>query len=47
MTQCHTGSVILGHYATGQALRKAGVVSASDMTLVRPCVKGVNIMGSR
>jgi L-asparaginase len=36
MTQCHTGSVIMGHYATGQALRKAGVVSASDMTLVRP-----------
>lgn len=32
-TQCHTGNVMLGHYATGQALQAAGVVSASDMTL--------------
>ena len=27
-TQCQTGSVIMGHYATGIALEKAGVVSA-------------------
>lgn len=33
VTQCHTGSVMMGHYATGQALKKAGVVSANDMTL--------------
>ena len=32
-TQCFTGSVMLGHYATGQALKRAGVVSANDMTL--------------
>lgn len=32
-TQCFTGSVMMGHYATGQALEKAGVVSANDMTL--------------
>jgi L-asparaginase len=32
-TQCYTGSVMMGHYATGRALEQAGVVSASDMTL--------------
>lgn len=32
-TQCFTGSVMMGHYATGRALEAAGVVSASDMTL--------------
>lgn len=32
-TQCFTGSVMLGHYATGQALEDAGVISANDMTL--------------
>jgi len=26
-TQCTTGSVMMGHYATGQALKGAGVVS--------------------
>lgn len=31
-TQCHTGNVMMGHYATGRALQAAGVVSASDMT---------------
>jgi len=30
-TQCHSGGVMLGHYATGQALASAGVVSAGDM----------------
>ena len=32
-TQCQSGSVIMGHYATGQKLLGAGVVSASDMTI--------------
>lgn len=27
-TQCHSGGVMLGHYATGAALASAGVVSA-------------------
>lgn len=34
-TQCHTGSVMMGHYAVGKALEQAGVVSANDM--VRLC----------
>jgi len=32
-TQCFTGSVMMGHYATGLALASAGVVSANDMTI--------------
>lgn len=32
-TQCLTGHVMLGHYATGRALVDAGVISAGDMTL--------------
>jgi L-asparaginase len=32
-TQCFTGAVMMGHYATGRALMDAGVVSANDMTL--------------
>lgn len=32
-TQCLAGSVLLGHYAVGEALEHAGVVSANDMTL--------------
>jgi L-asparaginase len=32
-TQCHTGNVLMGHYAVGAALETAGVVSAGDMTL--------------
>jgi len=32
-TQCFTGSVMMGHYATGRALKEVGVVSAADMTL--------------
>jgi L-asparaginase len=44
-TQCHTGSVILGHYATGQALKKAGVVSASDMTLEAVTTKLAYLLG--
>lgn len=44
-TQCHTGSVILGHYATGAALEKAGVVSASDMTLEATTTKLAYLLG--
>lgn len=45
MTQCHTGGVILGHYATGQALKNAGVVSASDMTLEATTTKLAYLLG--
>ncbi|GFH60632.1 60kDa lysophospholipase [Chaetoceros tenuissimus] len=44
-TQCHTGSVILGHYATGQALKRAGVVSANDMTLEATTTKLAYLLG--
>ena len=32
-TQCHRGSVFMDGYATGHALKEAGVLSAYDMTL--------------
>lgn len=32
-TQCHRGSVFMDGYATGHALKEAGVLSAHDMTL--------------
>lgn len=44
-TQCHTGSVLLGHYATGQELKKAGVVSAGDMTLEATSAKLAYLLG--
>ena len=44
-TQCQTGSVLLGHYATGQALKKAGVVSACDMTLEATTTKLAYLLG--
>ncbi|CAJ1966133.1 unnamed protein product [Cylindrotheca closterium] len=44
-TQCHTGSVLLGHYATGQALIKAGTVSAGDMTLEAATAKLAYLLG--
>ena len=44
-TQCHTGSVIMGHYATGQALKRAGVVSAGDMTLEATATKLGYLLG--
>lgn len=44
-TQCLTGSVLLGHYATGQALKKAGVISAGDMTLEATTAKLAYLLG--
>lgn len=32
-SQCHQAEVILGHYATGDAIARAGAVGAADMTL--------------
>jgi L-asparaginase len=44
-TQCFTGSVMMGHYATGRALEQAGVVSASDMTLEAIACKSAYLLG--
>jgi L-asparaginase len=44
-TQCFTGSVMMGHYATGRALEAAGVVSASDMTLEAIACKCAYLFG--
>ncbi len=44
-TQCFTGHVMLGHYATGRALQAAGVVSASDMTLEAIACKCAYLFG--
>mmetsp|Transcript_30660 Transcript_30660/g.65157 ORF Transcript_30660/g.65157 Transcript_30660/m.65157 type:complete len:190 (-) Transcript_30660:93-662(-) len=38
-TQCPTGSVIMGHYSTGQKLLGAGMVSASDVTIKATTIK--------
>ena len=46
-TQCFTGNVMLGHYATGRALQQAGVVSASDMTLEAIACKSAYLFGRR
>jgi L-asparaginase len=45
MTQCFTGSVMMGHYATGVALKEAGVVSANDMTLEAVSCKAAYLLG--
>ncbi|KAL7508991.1 hypothetical protein ACHAXN_006829 [Cyclotella atomus] len=44
-TQCHRGSVMMGHYATGKALEKAGVVSSLDMTAEAISCKIAYLMG--
>ena len=44
-TQCFTGSVMMGHYATGRALKKAGVVSANDMTVEATNCKLAYLLG--
>ncbi|VEU42104.1 unnamed protein product [Pseudo-nitzschia multistriata] len=46
-TQCFTGSVLLGHYATGRALLEAGAVSAGDMTLEAIACKCAYLFGRR
>lgn len=44
-TQCFTGSVMMGHYATGRALKRAGVVSALDMTVEATNTKLAYLLG--
>jgi hypothetical protein len=44
-TQCFTGSVMMGHYATGVALKEAGVVSTNDMTLEAISCKSAYLLG--
>ncbi|KAL7546283.1 hypothetical protein ACHAWF_009610 [Thalassiosira exigua] len=43
-TQCHRGVVMMGHYATGKALERAGV-SSNDMTLEAISCKIAYLMG--
>lgn len=44
-TQCHRGTVMMGHYATGKALESAGVISSNDMTLEAISCKTAYLMG--
>ena len=44
-TQCFTGSVVMGHYATGRALKAVGVVSANDMTVEATACKLAYLLG--
>ena len=44
-TQCFTGSVMMGAYATGRALKQAGVVSANDMTVEATNCKLAYLLG--
>jgi len=44
-TQCFTGSVMMGHYATGKVLADIGVVSANDMTLEAIATKAAYLFG--
>jgi L-asparaginase len=44
-TQCITGSVMMGHYATGRALEQIGVVSANDMTVEAISAKLAYLLG--
>jgi L-asparaginase len=46
-TQCFSGSVVLGHYATGKALEAAGVVSGSDMTVEAITCKTAYLLGRK
>jgi len=44
-TQCFTGSVMMGTYATGRALKQAGVASANDMTVEATACKLAYLLG--
>ena len=44
-TQCITGSVMMGHYATGRALEQVGVISANDMTVEATSCKLAYLLG--
>ncbi len=44
-TQCLSGSVIMGHYATGQKLLGAGIVCACDMTVEATTTKLAYLLG--
>ena len=46
-TQCFTGSVLMGQYATGRALLEAGAISAGDMTLEAIACKCAYLFGRR
>jgi L-asparaginase len=46
-TQCSTGSVLLGQYATGRALLEAGAVSAGDMTVEAIACKSAYLFGRK
>ena len=41
----YTGSVMMGHYATGRALKQIGVVSANDMTVEATSCKLAYLLG--
>jgi L-asparaginase len=46
-TQCFTGSVLLGQYATGRALLEAGALLAGDTTLEAIACKCAYLFGRR
>jgi len=46
-TQCHSGTVVMGRYATGKALQDAGVISGSDMTIEAISCKLAYLLGRK